>query len=77
MQPSVDPAYANPDNEIWLDLTTDGDGNATAQAVQRWQFPNAQGLSAHSVVLHDHHTATASGAAGTAGPRYGCLTVAF
>ncbi|MCE7010906.1 superoxide dismutase [Kibdelosporangium philippinense] len=27
-QPSVDPAYANPDNEIWLDLRTDHDGAA-------------------------------------------------
>ena len=26
VQPGVDPAYANPENEIWLDLTTDADG---------------------------------------------------
>ena len=25
-KPSTDPAYANPQNEIWLDLRTDGDG---------------------------------------------------
>jgi Cu-Zn family superoxide dismutase len=30
-RPSVDPAYANPRNEIWLDLTTDGQGNGSAE----------------------------------------------
>jgi Cu-Zn family superoxide dismutase len=29
-QPSTDPAYANPGNEIWLDLRTDGEGHAEA-----------------------------------------------
>ncbi|GAA4804535.1 hypothetical protein GCM10023353_03860 [Tomitella cavernea] len=24
--PSTDPAYANPQNEVWLDFTTDGSG---------------------------------------------------
>lgn len=71
-----DPAYANPDNEIWLDFTTDDQGNGAAQAVVDWQFlPERR---AHSVIIHDHHTATGpAGAAGTAGPRYGCLTVPF
>ena len=35
--PSVDPAYANPDNEIWLDFTTDHQGRGWAIAVQDWQ----------------------------------------
>ncbi len=35
---ATDPAFANPDNEIWLDLSTDGDGNGSAQAVVDWQF---------------------------------------
>ena len=30
--PSVDPAYANPRNEIWLDLTTNAAGNGVAKA---------------------------------------------
>ena len=71
-----DPGYANPDNEIWLDFTTDGEGNGAAQAVVDWQFPAER--RAQSVIIHDHHTATGpAGSAGTAGPRYGCLTVPF
>jgi superoxide dismutase, Cu-Zn family len=78
VQPSTDPAYANPRNEVWLDLTTDADGNGSAQTVVRWQPPNASGARPASVILHDHHTATGpAGSAGAAGPRYGCLTVAF
>lgn len=78
VQPSTDPAYANPGNEIWLDLTTDDDGNGAAQAVVDWQFPNHAGDRANSVIIHDHHTAAGpAGVAGTAGPRYGCLTVPF
>lgn len=71
---ATDPAYANPDNEVWLDLTTDGEGTGSAQALVRWQF---RAGGANSVVLHATHTHTESGAAGTAGPRLGCLTVAF
>jgi len=78
VQPSTDPHFANPYNEIWLDLTTDADGNGSAQTVVDWQPPNASGARPASVVLHDRHTATGpAGAAGTAGPRHGCLTVAF
>lgn len=76
VQPSTDPAFANPANEIWLDLTTDAQGSAAAQALVRWQFPADR--RPRSVILHDHHTASGTaGTAGTAGPRYGCLTVAF
>jgi Cu-Zn family superoxide dismutase len=74
VQPSVDPTYANPRNEIWLDFTTDRRGNGWARSVVRWQFDTRR---AGSVVIHDHHTATDPGHAGTAGPRYGCLTVPF
>lgn len=76
VQPSIDPAFANPANEIWLDFTTDAEGNAAAQSLVSWQFP--AGRRAQSVIVHDHHTASGTpGTAGTAGPRYGCLTVAF
>jgi len=74
VQPSVDPLYANPRNEIWLDFTTDTRGNGWARSAVRWQFDSRR---AGSVVIHDHHTATDPGSAGTAGPRYGCLTVPF
>jgi superoxide dismutase, Cu-Zn family len=70
----TDPAYANPDNEVWLDLVTDDEGNGSAQALVRWQFrPGGAG----SVVLHADHTHTEPGAAGTAGSRLACLTVGF
>ena len=73
-----DPAFANPRNEIWLDLHTDGEGNGSSKAVLDWQFPGEPGdRRAHSIVIHDHHTSSDPGTAGTAGPRYGCLTVAF
>ena len=71
---ATDPAYANPDNEVWLDVTTDSDGAGSAQALVRWQFRSG---GANSVVLHAHHTDTAAGVAGTAGPRLACLTVPF
>ncbi|MFF5443473.1 superoxide dismutase family protein [Streptomyces sp. NPDC012888] len=75
VQPSTDPAYANPDNEIWLDFTTDARGEATARALVDWQFPADR--RAHSVIVHDHRTRTGPGEAGVAGPRHGCLTVPF
>jgi superoxide dismutase, Cu-Zn family len=72
---ATDPAFANPQNEIWLDLHTDAEGDGASMTIVDWQFPADR--RAQSVVLHDHHTATESGTAGTAGPRYACLTVAF
>lgn len=70
-----DPAFANPQNEIWLDLHTDTEGNASAMTVLDWQFPSDR--RAHSIVIHDHHTSSDPGTAGTAGPRYGCFSVEF
>jgi superoxide dismutase, Cu-Zn family len=71
---ATDPAYANPDNEVWLDVTTDSEGNGSAQALVGWQFRPS---GANSVILHARHTATEEGTAGTAGSRLACLTVAF
>jgi len=70
VQPSTDPAYANPDNEVWLDLTTDTDGNGASSATQDWRF---RAKEARSVVLHEEHTATG----GQAGARLACVTVPF
>ncbi|MET0132319.1 MAG: superoxide dismutase, partial [Kibdelosporangium sp.] len=64
VQPSVDPAYANPANEIWLDLTTDANGDAVTFTHVEWSFG---GRRAGSVVLHETHTHTGPGQAGTAG----------
>ncbi|MEO3810823.1 superoxide dismutase family protein [Sphaerisporangium sp. B11E5] len=72
--PSTDPKYANPRNEIWLDFTTDAQGNGVAKAVQAWRFTDRQ---AKSVVIHAEHTHTGAGHAGQAGARLACLTVPF
>ncbi|ALE75222.1 superoxide dismutase [Pseudonocardia sp. EC080610-09] len=73
--PSVDPAYANPQNEIWLDFTTDAEGNAEATSTVPWTFPDDR--RAASVVVHEEPTATHAGHAGTAGGRPACVTVEF
>lgn len=73
--PSVDPRYANPVNEIWLDLTTDAAGNGVAHAKVPWQF--APDRRARSVILHEHRTSEVPGSAGTAGARLACLDVGF
>jgi Cu-Zn family superoxide dismutase len=74
VSPSTDPAYANPSNEVWLDLETDAYGNGSAQTVVPWQPGDRRPMS---VVVHAMHTSTAPGTAGTAGTRLGCLTVPF
>ncbi len=73
-QPSVDPAYANPRNEIWLDVHTDRHGFAYTSSTVDWQFTERH---AQSVVLHNEHTHTMPGEAGTAGPRLACVNVPF
>jgi Cu-Zn family superoxide dismutase len=74
VQPSVNPAYANPRNEIWLDFTTDKDGNATAASTVGWAFTDRH---PRSVVVHAQHTQTQAGHAGVAGDRLGCVNVDF
>ncbi|KUJ67163.1 superoxide dismutase [Streptomyces albus subsp. albus] len=73
-QPSTDPAYANPRNEVWLDLATDAKGRGRAEAVVDWRFRDG---AAQSVVVHEHATETHDGHAGTAGARLACVTVPF
>jgi Cu-Zn family superoxide dismutase len=70
-QPSTDPAYANNSNEIWLDFTTDAQGNGMAMATVNWRFSDAQ--QPRSVVIHEHHTHDG----GAAGVRLACMTTAF
>lgn len=71
-RPSTDPAYANPENEIWLDLRTDATGSGTASSTHAWSFD--RGRAPWSLVLHAEHTHTGHGTAGTAGARLACLT---
>ena len=73
-EPSTDPAYANPENEVWLDMTTDSSGNAYITSTVDWEFREGE---ANSLVLHDEHTSTHEGHAGTAGDRLACVTVEF
>ena len=75
VKPSVDAAYANPQNEIWLDLTTDRAGNGHARSVVEWQFkPTRRPMS---VIIHEGHTLTTEGKHGVAGKRVACLDVPF
>jgi superoxide dismutase, Cu-Zn family len=66
--------HASADNEVWLDLTTDASGYATATATQDWAF--VSGRLPRSLVIHAEKTATAGAQAGTAGPRIACVTLA-
>jgi Cu-Zn family superoxide dismutase len=72
--PSVDPTYANPRNEVWLDFTTDRLGIGVAVSRVDWTFGERR---AKSVVIHETHTHTDPGHAGTAGARLACLDVDF
>jgi Cu-Zn family superoxide dismutase len=74
-RPSTDPAYANPENEVWLDLHTDADRGGRSEA--RVPFAFAESRAPRSVVIHEaDKTATHAGHAGTAGARAACLTLA-
>lgn len=72
-QPSVDPKYANPENEIWLDFTTDDEGEAEQEASVTFTLGDRR---PGSVVIHEHHTHTGEGEAGKAGDRLACITLA-
>ncbi|WP_431781795.1 superoxide dismutase family protein [Streptomyces chumphonensis] len=74
VRPSGDPAYANPWNEVWLDLTTDARGTGTGTSRQSWWF---RAGGARSVTLHQHATRTGRGEAGFAGERLACFSVPF
>jgi Cu-Zn family superoxide dismutase len=71
--PSVDPAFANPRNEVWLDVTTDAQGNATSTSTVDWEFTGASRPNA--VVVHAMPTSSEPGKAGTAGDRVACVSL--
>ena len=71
----TDAALANPDNEVWLDLTTSRSGEGRAKAVVDWQFRPAPG--GRSVIIHEMGTTTIGGKHGVAGKRVACIDVAF
>ncbi|WP_424536037.1 superoxide dismutase family protein [Sphaerisporangium viridialbum] len=72
--PSTDPKYANARNEIWLDFTTDAQGNAFSRSAMDRKFTDRH---PHSVVIHTEHTHTGPGHAGQAGARLACIDVDF
>jgi Cu-Zn family superoxide dismutase len=74
VSPSTDPAYANPENEIWLDFTTTKNGSGLAVAQVDWRFTDRH---AGSLVVHAEHTHTDPGHSGTAGARLACIAVPF
>lgn len=57
---STNPEYANPGNEIWLDIRTNSDGSASAGTTVPFTFTDR---APASIVLYDA-TATAAGQAG-------------
>jgi hypothetical protein len=69
-----DPAYANPRNEIWLDFTADRLGTGVAVSRVAWPLGDRR---PKSVVIHETHTNSDPGRAGTAGARQGCVNVDF
>ncbi|MQA12940.1 MAG: superoxide dismutase [Pseudonocardiaceae bacterium] len=72
-QPSSDPTYANPQNEIWLDLRTNGQGAGSSIAEVPFTFTDR---APASIVVHEAmSTATAAGEAGSAGDRLACLNL--
>ncbi len=84
VSPSVDPGFANPVNEIWLDVTTNAAGNGASLAKQAWQFP--PGKAPKSVIIHEKRTGLGvpdpltgeiKEPAGTAGARLACVDVGF
>ena len=50
-----DPVFTNPDNEVWLDFITDGDGLATVNTVHAWPFDTDR--PPRSIVIDNGKTA--------------------
>ncbi len=75
VQPSVDPTFANPQNEVWLDFTTDETGAGSTESTVAWTFPADR--RPRSVVVHALQTSSEPGEAGTAGDRAACISVDF
>ncbi|MFN2479679.1 MAG: superoxide dismutase [Pseudonocardiaceae bacterium] len=72
--PSTSPRYANPNNEIWLDVRTDSAGAGTSST--RVPFVFTDRAPGSIVVYEAMRTLTAPGHAGEAGARIACLTLA-
>ncbi|MGH3912507.1 MAG: superoxide dismutase [Pseudonocardiaceae bacterium] len=71
--PSTDPQFANPSNEVWLDVRTDATGAGRSSTVVL--FPLTDRVPASVVVHEEMMTATDPGKAGNAGDRVACFTL--
>ncbi|MTE18846.1 superoxide dismutase family protein [Streptomyces sp. TRM43335] len=71
---SPDFRYTNPENEVWLDFTTDEKGEGEAVSGHSWHFRAGE---ARSVVVYEHRTRRDPAHAGAAGRRVACVTVPF
>jgi superoxide dismutase, Cu-Zn family len=71
--PSTNPDYANPRNEIWLDVRTDAKGAGISRTTVPFTFTDR---APGSIVVHEAMTTdTHPGHAGMAGARIACLTL--
>ncbi len=72
-KPSTNPGYANPRNEIWLDVKTDASGSGSVHTTVPFLFTD-RGPS--SLVVHDEQeTKPPSGKAADSKDRVACLTL--
>ena len=70
---STNPRYANPRNEIWLDIRTDAAGEGTSQTSVPFGFTDHR---PGSIVLHEATaTPAAPGQAGATGAPIACVTL--
>ncbi len=67
---ATDPTWANNDNEVWLDFTTDAKGAAAAERTSTFKVDATR---AKAVVIHTMKT----GAGGAAGTKLACIGLAF
>jgi Cu-Zn family superoxide dismutase len=71
--PSTNQEYANPRNEIWLDVRTDAAGSGMSRTTVPFVFTDR---GPGSIVVHEAEaTSTAPGEAGKAGAPIACLTL--
>ncbi|MGH3834423.1 MAG: superoxide dismutase [Pseudonocardiaceae bacterium] len=72
-QPSTDPEYVNPNNEVWLDVRTDAAGSGITRVTVPFVFTDR---GPGSIVVHEaEQTATGPGEAGKSGDPVACLTL--
>lgn len=73
-KPSRNPEYANPNNEVWLDVRTDAAGSGITRVTAPFVFTDR---GPGSIVVHEaEQTSTDPSEAGESGDPIACLTLA-